>query len=521
MIPLYTSGQIREADKYAIEKLNIPGIILMENAAKGIYQMAMESYYEEISSGVSGIICGKGNNGGDGFALARHIANGGSDVIVMIFAEEDELKGDALINYRIITQMSARYNNPEIIFVKEPEAVEQLSGCNVVFDCLLGTGTKGEIKEPYSSVIKIINHLNFPVIAVDNPSGLNSDTGSGQVSFEADLTITLGGYKRGLFIGDGYINCGDIKKASIGMGEEYFNSLIAEDYLVEPEDVAYAIPERIKNSHKYNAGKVFSIAGSSFLPGAAFLTANTVLKSGAGASVLAFPSSLKNIAFQRIDNAVVHQYNDREYGFLIPEVLDELSERIAWSDISILGPGLGREKETVETIKEILKNFPEKLMLLDADVFYSLREKEYKKFDLSNKILTPHTGEFIMMTGLSNEDLGKDILDAGKNFVSETDCWLLLKGAPSILFNPEGEAIINSSGNSGLSKFGTGDVLSGLIGSFAAQGAEPEEAVYAGMYIHGLSADLLKDKKTEYGFTATDVMENIPSTIKFIQESVI
>ncbi|MCX7797493.1 MAG: NAD(P)H-hydrate dehydratase [Melioribacter sp.] len=519
MIPLYSTQQVREADSFAINILGIPSIVLMENAARSIYFYVLEYAKEYIKTKTVGIVCGKGNNGGDGFALARHFVINGFTVYIISLGSEEELKGDALINFRIIKNLLAEYPQSKLIVYQSLKDLTILDNCDIIIDAMLGTGSRGILNEPYKQIVQYINELNAYRIAVDLPTGLDLETATGETIFDADLTVTLSEFKTGLFYGKGYTNCGNIVKGSIGIGEEYYQKLTVDTYLIEPEDAFVGLPIKELNIHKYSAGKVFVIAGSSKMPGASFFTTNTIMKSGTGACFLAFPKSIKLLAQQKLDSAIVDSYDDEGKGYLSKDNLNELMDRLQWTDVIAIGPGLGREEETQEAVKEILNSYKTKKIVIDADAIYAIRNKEYQKFNLKGKILTPHHKEFADLLGIEVKDLENNLLSIGKQFAKDLGCYLVLKGAPTMIFNPKGETFINTTGNPGLAKFGSGDVLTGLIASFQAQSDNIEESLISAVYIHSLAADLLLDKKTEYGYIATDLMEEIPNAIKFLINS--
>ncbi len=520
MIPLFSSEQIRNADEYAIKKLGIPGIALMENASRSI-ALEMLSRFEEISTfDTVGIICGKGNNGGDGFALARHLINSGFEVKVVSLAASKELKGDALTNYNILKNLLKEVKQNPIIHFKSIRDISKLNDCSVIVDALLGTGAKGELREPYKSIVEKVNDFDVLRVAVDIPTGVNSDTGAGKTAFDADLTVTMAEFKKGLFFGDGYKYSGDVAKGDIGINPEYFDNLTVSEYLIEPEDAFYGLPERYIDSHKYSAGKVLTIAGSEKLPGAAALTAKSALAIGAGASILCYPSSAKELVHSKLESVVVETYDDESKGFLSAKNVAELSENIKWADVVAIGPGLGRNEETQKSVLEILKKHKTKKFVIDADAIYALRDKKYKNINLRNSVLTPHMGEFSEMIGVPLEEIKNDILKFGKEFVRETKSYLALKGAPTIIFTPDGEALINTVGNPGMSKFGVGDVLTGTIAGLISQNKEIENSTVAGVYLHSLSADLLFEEKTLIGFDATDIINSLSKAIKFLADSI-
>lgn len=517
MIPLFSSTQVREADSYAINTLGIPSIILMENAARNIFDIIVNR--KKVDNRRIGIICGKGNNGGDGFALARHFINNSFDVFIVSLGAEEELKGDALINFRICQNLLNDYPKSQLIIFQSIKDISTIEDCSIIIDAMLGTGSRGGLSDPYKDIVEKLNLIPAYRVAIDLPSGLDLTNSTGDVIFNADLTITLSEYKTGLFYGKGYVNTGEVVKGYIGIGTEYYEKLPVNEYLIEPEDAFLGIPVKELDAHKYSSGKVLIIAGSAKLPGAAILTTNTTLKSGAGAAILTFPQSVSMVAQQKLDSAIVFSYNDNNNAYLDIINVEELKERIDWADAIAIGPGLGREEATVSAVLEIIRTNKNKKFIIDADAIFALGNGEYQNVNLKNKILTPHQKEFSDMLGIGLAELKNDIINYGRNFSKEYACFLVLKGAPTIIFNPAGEVFINSLGNPGMAKFGTGDVLTGIIASFISQSEEFENTLISAIYLHSLAADLIAEEKSEYGYTATDIMEKIPHAIKFILNS--
>ncbi len=521
MIPLFSNSQVRGADHFAISKLGIAGNVLMENAARSILS-EIENNFENLSEYARfGIICGKGNNGGDGFALARLLMIRGYEVRVVSLSGSKELKGDAKTNYDILNKLSEYYSNSELSIYTSNRDLSKLADCEIIIDCLLGTGTQGELREPYKSIIGKLNALDCYKVAVDIPSGLIEDCASGSSIFNADLTVTLAELKTGLYYGQGFINCGKIVKGSIGTGPEYFDTLEVENYLVEPEDVLRGLPVRQKDAHKYSAGKVLIIGGSAELPGAAILASNAALRSGAGAVILAFPKSITLLAQNKLAEAVVYSYNDKDNGCLSASAVKELQPKINWADCVVIGPGLGRSPESIEAVLNIIKNNNSKRFIIDADALFALSSSNIGSLKLSSCVLTPHYGEFANLIGKSVAELKDDILNNAKNFAKMNKCHLILKGAPTIIFTPQGEAVINTSGNASLAKFGSGDVLAGMLGSFVGCNKEIENSIVSASYIHGLCADLLINRLNEISVNATDLIGTISDAITFIRKSFI
>jgi NAD(P)H-hydrate epimerase len=278
------------------------------------------------------------------------------------------------------------------------------------------------------------------------------------------------------------------------------------------------LPPKGKGIYKYSAGKVLSVAGSVSLPGASLLASKAVLNIGAGASILAFPKAGRGLIAPSLSEVILESYGELEE-YLVPGNVPSLQKRIDWADVIAIGPGLGRNEETQKAVIKILKDNPSKRFVLDADAIFALKNENYKKVKLNNSILTPHHAEFAGLLGIDINELKKDLLNYGKQFARETGSVLVLKGAPSIIFNPDGESFINSTGNPGLAKFGTGDVLTGVIAGLYAQIKDAEDAAVCGVYLHSLTADLLEDKMTEYSYTAGDIINYLFESIKFLRKS--
>lgn len=515
MIPLYSNSQIRALDSFAINQLQTPGIVLMENAALGIIQTVL-SKFPSVKS--VGIVCGKGNNGGDGFAVARHLSNNGLDVKVIYLGDPHSMSDDCRVNFEICQNLAQQRANLELIQFSSTKQLKILKDRELIIDAILGSGFSGTLKEPISFIVNELNRINAIKVAIDVPTGLNADTGYGDIIFKSDLTITLGEFKKGLFVCKGYENCGEIILCEIGVGRDFFDSEFTNTFLFEPEDAYQFLPKRGERINKYSAGKVLTIAGSFQYPGAAVLTAGSALYSGTGASVLAIPQSVKKFIHKKITELVVQSYGNDDCKFLTPEYYKALESKIKWADVIALGPGIGREENTIEFVQKFIKKKDFNAAVIDADALFALKDI-LSKVDLRKCILTPHLGEFSNLVNLSVGEIEKNIFEIGSEFAKHHKTILVLKGAPTITFANNGDIIINSSGNNGLAKFGSGDVLTGMIAGFYSQSKNLKEATLSAVYLHGLTADILLNKKTEFGIVASDLMKNIPSTINFLKRS--
>lgn len=519
MIPLFSTQQVREVDDYAINELKIPGIVLMENASLEIFNI-VDAAREELNLPKSiAFICGKGNNGGDGYAAARHFFNNDYKVIIIKIGEQNEMSEDCKTNYSILMNLTSGKESVKFVEYKSLSELKKIKNYPVIADAMLGSGIEGILREPYKSIVNEINKFNAFKIAVDIPTGVSADKGYADNAFMSDLTITLGELKQGLFFGSGAVFSGRVLKGNIGIGFSLYEKYDTPVYLIEPEDAYETLPVKKKDDYKYSAGKVFTIAGSGNLPGAAVLTSKAALLTGAGASILAYPRSVRRLVHKDLGEVIVDAYEDEKTEILTPGNIKELYKRIKWADAVAIGPGLGREQITQEAVLKIVKGRHYKNIIIDADAIFAVGEVGYHYCNLKDAVLTPHHAEFAHLIGIDLKELEKDILKYGRDFTLETGAYLVLKGAPTIIFTPEGDVLINTTGNPGMAKFGTGDVLTGVIASFIAQSKNLEESIVAAVYIHSLSADLLLGKFTEYGYTASDISKNISSAIKFLRKT--
>jgi len=520
MIPVYSTSQIRQIDEYAISHLNIPSIILMENAALEVSHFIMDSNFHFSLNPSVGIICGKGNNGGDGFAVARHLSNASFNVKVLHTHLPDQMSADCRANFQILQNLKSINKNISIKKIDSANDVQSIRNSNVIIDAIFGSGFSGDLKDPFDKIIRKLNDFKSIKVAIDIPTGLNADNGFTNLAFKSDYTVTLGELKQGLFFNFGALYSGEVTKGNIGINEKIFDNFIPPAYLIEPEDAYKSLPVKAKNLHKYSAGKVLTIGGSGGLPGAASLTARAVLKVGAGASILAFPKSIRNLIHKRLSEVVVQTYEDQQSENFIEEAIGELEAKLNWADVLVIGPGLGRSEDTQAAILKILKRTRKYFLVIDADAIYALGNGKYKSLNLRNSILTPHMGEFSNLLGISVSKLQNNIFNYGRNFSNSTKSILVLKGSPTIIFTPSGEIFINTVGNPGLAKFGSGDVLTGMTAGILAQNKNIEKAAIAAVYLHSLTADILKSEMTEYSYSAEDLIKSVPKAIVFLRKSV-
>lgn len=492
MQKLVTASQIRSHEQELIKK-NGKGfsLELMERAGTGLAN-AIENYKDPYL-----FVCGKGNNGGDGFVAIRHLLNKKKKVNLFLACNPEDLSEEASFNFKLIADIIPY----KVILNPDNDFTQSLQLANTVVDCLLGTGSKKDLSLAYKEIVNSINKVNKTVIACDVPTGLNAETGEVQeVSIKATKTITFAQSKVGLHLFPGREKTGKIKVIDIGIPE--INSGI---YLLDKDYIKEKFPDRPLNSNKGVFGRTFIIAGSKNFPGAAFLASRAASKIGSGLTSLSSPKEVFNQITTNIPE-VIH------VDFQIESILNELNN----STSIVIGPGLSICENSSLIIEEVIKNskIP---VVLDADGINVLEGKrELLKKVNCEVTITPHPKEFSRLTGISLSEVLKNKLHFSKIFSEELNCNIVLKGAGSIICTKDGEFFISPFANSGLAKGGTGDVLSGLIGGLISQGVKPSTAACIGVFLHGETAEIITKEKTEFSLLPEDLINYLPKAIQFI-----
>lgn len=508
-----TPDQMREIDKVAIGSIGIPGIVLMENAAVRVVE-EIEASLGAVRGRNILILAGKGNNGGDALAVARHLFNRGARVSLFITAAKAEITGDAAINLSIVSNMMI----PTAELVEEvmlDEFKASLSSAELVADGIFGTGFKGSITGFIGDVIDLVNCSGKPVISIDIPSGVNGTTGEVSGScIRASKTVTLVLPKPGLVMHPGCEYTGELVVADIGIPLEVINGSDIQLNLLDEQFVSDLIPQRKSNSNKGDYGKVLIITGSRGMTGAGCLAAGAALRSGSGLVYLGVPKSLTGIYNSTVREAVVLPAEDNDRGCIAKESLRYLLQQMEGKSAVALGPGLSVNEDISFVVSHIVENSKVPLVL-DADALNAISSDISILARLkAETVITPHPGEMARLTGLSIADIQKDRLNTARSFAAKWGVITVLKGSRTVVALPDGTTYINPTGNAGMATAGMGDVLAGIIASLIAQGLKPGDAAAAGVYIHGLAGDQAALEKGLHGLTAGDVIEQLPYTIK-------
>jgi len=509
---LVTSELMRQIDRDTIEKHRIPSLDLMENAGRGIAErLILQNIIDPSTDARVVIFCGKGNNGGDGFVVGRYLHDVGVEVRIFFIGPIEKLSKDTKSNYKNAVDAGV-----DVIEIKSLSDVEKDLNCTHLIDAIFGTGFEGAPHGIASELIEFINNQNAEVISIDLPSGLNADNGTYEGAVVcADFTFTLGLPKYGLFLSPGRELAGHVEVVPIGMPDEVVEKFNLPHQLITPEMVALKLPKRKPDGHKGDFGYLLIIAGSTGLTGAAELTANSAMRSGCGMVRVACPSSVQPILATKLTEIMTHPLPDvAKKGALALRGLGEIRQLALDYDALALGPGIGRHHETIELVKRFVTD-NEKPIVIDADGLYALGSNtKVLKDSKAQMVLTPHAGEFKRLTG---NDVPTDIhkrFEVAKSFALEHSVTLLLKGSPTIIVHPSGRCYLNPTGNSGMAKGGSGDVLTGIIASLMAQGLSGEDAAICGAYIHGLAGDFAADVLTQRAMRAGDIIDFLPGAFE-------
>lgn len=503
-------AEMRHLDRQAMTDFGITQEILMENAGESAYFVILKEF------GVRGkkfaIFCGIGNNGGDGFVVARKLHSTGGEVKVFLLGKRDELKGAARKNFDIISKMP--------IDICDIESIEQtreaVFSCDAIVDAIFGTGLVREVTGIYRDAIELINKSKKKVFSIDIPSGVNGDTGQVMgLAVRSNYTITYGLPKIGNMLYPGFDLCGKLYVSHISFPPSFYNT---ESIKVQVNELV-ELPRRDKDTYKGSYGRALFIAGSSNYLGAPYFSALSFLKAGGGLSYLATPSSISPFLASKGSEIVLIPQKETSSGSLALESRGELLELSNRVNMVIIGPGLSLNEETQELVMELAREIQTPL-LIDGDGITAIAKEigligERK----AETILTPHSGEMARITKMEVAEVNKDKINTLQRTASELNAIIVLKGAHSLIGYPDERVYINTSGNPGMATAGSGDALTGAIAAMYGLGLPLREAVRMGVFIHGLSGDLAAREKGEDGITAQDILDYLPNAVRYYRQN--
>ena len=506
-----TAAQMQEIDRIAIRERAIPGLALMERAGRAVADEALERF--EPDSVI--ILAGKGNNGGDGFVAARWLSKAGVRCKLFLFGDPSELKGDALAHYR---QMP-----PEIDSQVRSSAeglASELASCDLVIDALLGTGARGAAKGLLGEAILAMNASATPVLAVDIPSGLPSDGAAPEgPCVRAAATVTMGLPKVGMLLHPGIEYTGTVTVNDLGFPPDLIESPQLQLNVFGPDEIGSFLPDRPRNGNKGTFGKALILAGSPGMTGAAVLAARAAGRSGAGLILCGVPRELGPVFDQLLVEAVKRPLPSDSEGRFDAASIEAALQLAEEADAVALGPGLSTQPGVAEFVAALVERYRGPL-ILDADGLNVLgREPAALRRRSGPAILTPHPGEMGRLIGKSAAEVQCDRLGVARSFAARYNIIVVLKGAQTVIAEPDGQATINASGNTGLAKGGSGDVLTGLVAGLAAQGLSPARAAQVGVFLHGLAGDLAARRIGVRAMTPGDVIDSLGEAFQTVEKA--
>jgi len=496
---LVTSSQMRTIEARAIQELAIPSLLLMENAAQQTVKHIMALLKPESKVLV---VCGPGNNGGDGFAMARLLHVKGVNVQVVFIGDKEKAKGDAFTNLQIIQKMG---------LLSEAPLRALIPSANLIVDALFGTGLKGAVTGETAQAIEDISHSSAIVVSVDIPSGVEADTGKVEsVAVQAHTTVTYGLAKVGHILFPGTEYAGHVVIEDISIPPDML--IPQSPYLEVIDDITDLLPPRPARSNKGSYGRVCVLAGCNDMPGAAVLCCKAAYKAGAGLVHACVVHEVARVILANAHEVITTTVSDKNGSY---SSFNDVEDAIASADVIALGPGIGRGSDVKWFVRQVLTHV-DKPMVLDADALIAVAEdKSLLKNKKAPCVITPHPGEMAVLTGLSIPAVLDDIVGCAKAFAQEYGVVTLLKDARTVIAAPDGRTFINPTGTPALAKAGSGDVLTGIIAAFMAQGLEIHMAAAVGAYIHGKAGQLAAADLSVYGVVASDVVEYVGKAMGF------
>ncbi len=505
------SAQMREADRRTIEEIGIPSLVLMENAGRQAVA-AMEAMYNDLSERQVAVLCGRGNNGGDGFVIARTLLQRDVDVSVFVVGRVSDVRGDARVNLEILGRLGLT-----VVEIADGQAWElhfsEISDCTLIVDAIFGTGLNAPLSGLMETVVADVNGSGIPVVSVDLPSGLSADSAEpiGK-SIEAALTVTLAAPKLPLVLPPAETRAGDIVIADIGIPSELLETIEGPRLeLLTRGTLRELVSPRSADSHKGDFGRVLVIAGSRGKTGAAHLAALGALRSGAGLVTIATPAGCQSILAAMAPEYMTEALDERPDG-LDPSGVDRALEMAR--DVIALGPGLGQAPATREFVRSLVDRATMPLVI-DADGLNAFGDDPDRLGGREGRdvIITPHPGEMGRLIGMSADEVQASRLEIARNFAVAHHLYVVLKGHRTLIATPDEKVFINPTGNPGMATGGTGDVLTGMIAAWLAQLLDAEAACKLAVYLHGMAGDLAEADDGEVSMTSVDLAGHIGDAV--------
>lgn len=514
---ILTSRQMKEIDRTAIEELGIPGIVLMENAGLRVVR-ALKARFPRVEDETIAIVAGKGNNGGDGFVVARHLFNSGARPEIVLLARKDEVKGDAAVNLAISLKLGIPVT--EVLTSAEWKKVRvKVFHASVLIDALFGTGLVKPLDGLFAQAVEDINASAAFKLAIDIPSGLSADTFETiGPSVKADLTVTLAAPKIAHVFPPAADRVGDLVVAPISIPPFLFEKPGLKLALVEESAVRPFFGKRRKDTHKGSYGHLLIVAGSLGKTGAAVLAGRAALRSGAGLVTVATARTALPIVARSMAELMTEPLAETTEKTVAEDALPRVLALLKGKSALLLGPGLSTHPSTAAFVLGLLAKvgIP---TVIDADGLNIVAAKLEALDRLRGRaVLTPHPGEFARLVGRSSEEVLKHRLEITPEFAVRHGVTVVLKGHRTLIAGPDGRVFVNPTGNPGMATGGTGDVLSGIIAAQIVQEKDPLGAVLSAVYVHGLAGDIAADRLGEKSLTAGDIVRYLSPAMRALAE---
>lgn len=511
---LLTADEMKGCDREAVESGKVTGVALMDKASLGVSKVAGNLLGDARGKRIA-IICGKGNNGGDGLGAASYLAQMGADVNVLLIGSESEISGDVKTFLEKAKKLSSEHAKIQIQEFEQVADSLSLNDYDLVIDAVFGTGLSDEPQDAAKRAIQMMVDAFTPILAVDLPSGLNSDDGTAYtMSPRAVATVTMGKLKRGLIMNDGKENAGEISVIDIGLPDGLAATTNIDTYVIGASDVKDLLPQRRAETYKHAVGKVFALVGSVGMTGAGIMVGRAAMRAGAGAVVLGVPSELNNVYESQLTEVMTVPLPQTGDGSLSLAVLLQIQKNLEWANVLVVGPGLSRNQETSQLVAKILRSH-DGAVLVDADGLNAIADQPDILHEThAELILTPHHGEFSRLTKFSVEEISKNRIEMARRYAKDNKLTLVLKGSPTVIGTKEGKVYVNVHGNPGMATAGMGDVLTGIIAAMMGQKLGPVDAAIAGVYLHSVAGDIALESKGVYSLIASDVIDSLPQAFK-------
>jgi len=507
------AAQMRDADRQTIDEIGIPSMVLMENAGRQVVA-ALEAAYDDLTDKYVAVLCGPGNNGGDGFVVARTLHQRGVEVSVFVVATMSDIKGDARQNLEILGRLGLT-----VVEISEEQAWDlhfsEISQCDLIVDAIFGTGLTSPLAGMMETVAADVNASGLPVIAIDLPSGLSADHAEPiGVCIRATMTVTLAAPKLPLVLPPGESHAGTIVVADIGIPPEVIDNLAGPRLeLLTREAMRELIQPRESDSHKGDYGHVLIVAGSRGKTGAAHLAAVGALRSGAGLVSVATPKSAQPIVAAMGSEYMTVGLDETPEGQVAAGALQPILD--SEQDVIAVGPGLGTGPDVTVFVEDLLDR-SESPLVLDADALNAIASNPDLLVTGAGSrpiIITPHPGEMSRLANISIDEVQANRVDVARDFAVQHQIYVVLKGYRTLIATPDGKVFINPLGNPGMATGGTGDVLCGVLAAWLAQLLDAEAACKIAVYVHGLAGDLTEADEGEVAMTAGDLAAHLGDAV--------